>query len=134
METWITSQKLAAFQSIAKRCGLQLTAAQLASLEEDRTRVLRDTGRIEWDGGILLHLAEYFCDSPYLQQEAYADTLGDLQELFYHLKNEAGDLVPDSTVLKLLRRSYDRAGGSCEYLRGHSLKELQIWLKEDGYV
>ena len=45
-------------------------------------------------------------------------------------KNEAGDLTPDEDILRLLRRAFDRAGGSTEYLAGCSLAELVRWVRE----
>ena len=85
---------------------------------------------MELGAGILPRLIEAFCDSPHLHQADYAVTLEALQTIFYRCKNEAGDLTPDEDVLRLLRRAFDRAGGSTDHLEGLSLVELARWLRE----
>ena len=126
-----TVRALAEVNRRTARYGLTLTAEQLSALAEARGRALRDTGRVELGAGILPRLMETFCDSPYLHQTDYAETLEALQAVFYRCKNEAGDLTPDGDILKLLRRAFDRAGGSTDYLEGHSLAELVQWLREE---
>ena len=110
--------------------GLTLTEEEMALLAESRGRALRDTGRVEVGGGILPRLMETFCDSPYLHQAEYPETLEVLQTLFYRCKNEAGDLTADETVLRYLRRAFDKAGGSASYLEGKTYGEMVAWLKE----
>ena len=110
--------------------GLTLTPEQMTALAESRTRALLDTGRVEFGGGILPRLIEVFCDSPHLHQAEYAAALEALQAIFYRYKNEGGDLTPDEDILRLLRRAFDRAGGSTDYLEGYSLAELARWVQE----
>ena len=115
------------------RYGLTLTPEQMTALVESRGRALLDTGRVELGAGILPRLVETFCDSPHLHQTEYAAALEELQTVFYRCKNEAGDLTPDEDILRLLRRAFDRAGGSTEYLAGCSLSELVRWAREGKY-
>ena len=110
--------------------GLTLTPEQMTALAESRTRALLDTGRVEFGGGILPRIIEVFCDSPHLHQAEYAAALEALQAIFYRYKNEGGDLTPDEDILRLLRRAFDRAGGSTDYLEGYSLAELARWVQE----
>ena len=56
-----------------------------------------------------------------------------LQTVFYRCKNEAGDLTPDGDLLRLLRRAFDKAGGSTDYLEGLSLAELAQWVREEKH-
>ena len=112
--------------------GLTLSHEQLAALEEGRKQALRSSGRVEWDGGILPRLMECFADSPYLHQAELTETLERLQALFYHWKNEVGDLTPDETVLHWLRRGFDRMGGDMDALEGFSPFALQRRLKEEA--
>ena len=124
-------QVLAAVNRQTARYGLALTQEEMTALAESRVRSLRDTGRVELGEGILPRLIEVFCDSPYLHQADYTGTLEALQTLFYHWKNEAGDLTPDEEVLRLLRRAFDRAGGSTDCLEGFSLRELAKRMREE---
>ena len=136
MEFKIVSQPQETIQALTEanrqtvRYGLTLTPEQMTALAESRTRALLDTGRVEFGGGILPRLIEVFCDSPHLHQAEYAAALEALQAIFYRYKNEGGDLTPDEDILRLLRRAFDRAGGSTDYLEGYSLAELARWVQE----
>lgn len=124
-------QVLAAVNRQTARYGLTLTPEEMTALAESRGRALRDTGRVELGEGILPRLIDAFCDSPNLHQADYAGTLEALQTIFYRWKNEAGDLTPDEDVLRLLRRAFDRAGGSTDCLEGFSLGELAKRMREE---
>ena len=113
------------------RYGLTLTQEQMAALADSQVRALRDTGRVELGNGILPRLIEAFCGSPNLHQADYAGTLETLQTVFYRVKNEAGDLTPDEDILKVLRRAFDRAGGSTDYLESLPLAEMIRQMKEE---
>ncbi|MBP5290994.1 MAG: hypothetical protein J6Y90_00035, partial [Lachnospiraceae bacterium] len=84
----LQQQLLAAHQEIrecnaySSKFGLVLSETEITSLVTSRAEALRASGRIEFGGGILPKLIEAFCDSPYIEQENYADTLAELQEAF----------------------------------------------------
>lgn len=129
-QPWETIQALAEANRQTACYGLTLTPEQMTALAESRTRALLDTGRVELGAGILPRLVETFRDSPHLHQAEYAAALEALQTIFYRCKNEAGDLTPDEDILRLLRRAFDRAGGSTDYLESCSLAELARWVRE----
>lgn len=114
--------------------GLRLTKEECLALAEGRERALRDTGRVEFGGGILPALAEVLADSPYLDPVEWAETLMEGQLLFYHWKTEVGDLVPDRALLAFLRKAFDHARGAMAYLEGFSLKELRERMGEDAWT
>ena len=136
MEFYIVPQPQETVQALAEanrqtaRYGLTLTPEQMTALAESRTRALLDTGRVALGAGILPRLVEAFCDSPHLHQADSAVALEALQTIFYRCKNEAGDLTPDEDILRLLRRAFDRAGGSTDYLEGCPFAELVRWGRE----
>ena len=129
-QPWETIQALAEANRQTACYGLTLTPEQMTALAESRTRALLDTGRVELGAGLLPRLVETFRDSPHLHQAEYAAALEALQTIFYRCKNEAGDLTPDEDILRLLRRAFDRAGGSTDYLESCSLAELARWVRE----
>lgn len=97
--------------------GLTLSESALQRLLLLRTEVLQQTGRIELGGGVLEKLITAFCDSPYVVQSKYEDTLAELQELFYYFKNECRDLVTDDELLDAMRLIFNSvAHGSVEFL------------------
>ena len=123
------AELLARCNARTEQYGLCLTAQALAALERGRRDALRDSGRVELGGGILERLAEAFADSPYLSQECFAETLAELQELFYHFKTAARETLPDDELLLGLRRAFDGpAGGDTGYLAG--LSPAELWAEE----
>lgn len=105
--------------------GLVFSAQQIQSLVERRFNALKDTGRMEFGQGILKKIITVFCDSPYISQEEYEDTIVELQDSFYHFKNESMDLITDEQLIQFMKRIFDGAAqGSLDYLNGTSLEEL----------
>jgi len=124
-------QKLQTQQEIEKcndftwQFGLCLSAQEIENLVERRFTALQDTGRIEFQQGILPQLIYKFADSPHLFQENYAETLGQLQEAFYYFKNESMDLLDDEEIITFMRKHFDTTcEGSVEYLQDMTLEQL----------
>ena len=99
--------------------GLVLSDNQISNLLERRKETLKETGRIELRVGIIDKLIKEFCDSPYIDQENYVETLYELVEIFYEYKNETMDLISDDELIGFMKKSFDGiAGGNLEYLSG----------------
>ncbi len=120
-----TTVDIKSCNEITKKYGLILNDYQVIELSQGRQRALKDTSRIEFDGGIIKKLILAFCDSPYLTQENYVETMYDLQEAFYFFKNESYDTISDDEIIEHMRTYFDGyAQGSTEYIIGTSLEEL----------
>ena len=92
-----------------------------------------DSGRVEFEGGILPKLIGAFCDSPYAETETWAETLAALQEAFYFFKSEAEDRLTDDELIAFMKSVFNgRAQGSAEYLTGTSLEALCRYAR-DGW-
>lgn len=105
--------------------GLVLKEVEIQELVECRKKALKDTGRVEFGGGILPKLIYAFCDSPYLDQTTYVETLTELQEAFYYFKGEAQEQFSDDELIDFMAAVFNgRAQGSAEYLIGTSLEAL----------
>ncbi|MDZ4907439.1 DUF6323 family protein, partial [Clostridium perfringens] len=110
---------------ITSKYGLTLSNEDIIELVENRFKSLKDTGRIEFSEGVLKKLVEAGCDSPYIMQQNYKDTLMEIQESFYFFKSEAMDQIPDDELIEFMKRHFDgKCQGSVEYLSGTSLEEL----------
>lgn len=110
---------------ITSRFGLALSQAEAQSLVQTRTEALQSNGRIEFGGGIIDKLIKEFCDSPYLSQYNYAETLHELIETFYYFKNETLDEISDDELISLMKKSFDeRCQGSIELLQNRDLETL----------
>lgn len=108
-----------------EKFGLTLTAEDAALLLEERGQALREQGRIEFGEGILPKLIDAFCDSAFLTQEGYVDTLIRLQEIFYLYKNETMDELTDDELLHFMREQFESVCfGDLDYLEGTCLSSF----------
>ena len=115
------------------RFGLVLSDREIEELVECRAEILKNTGRVEFGGGILPKLIYAFCDSPYIEQENYEDTLAELQEAFYYYKNEAMEAYSDDELIEYMVSVFNRrAHGSAQYLIETSLESLCRYARK-GY-
>lgn len=120
-----TAAELRECNEITLRYGLFLSEQQIQSLVERRFAALKATGRIEFGQGVLKMLITEFCNSPYILQENYEDTILELQDSFYYFKNESEDRISDDELISFMKKHFDGVcHGSLEYLSGTSLEEL----------
>lgn len=116
---------LARCNETTERYGLSLTAAEAGDLLMSRSQSLRDAGRVEFGEGILPKLILAFCDSPYITQEDYAETLSGLQDCFYYYKSASEERFGDDDLLSMMRAAFDgEAEGSVEFLAETTMDEL----------
>lgn len=109
-----------------KKYGLILSDNQINNLLERRKETLKDTGRIEFREGIIDKLIKKFCDSPYINQESYAETLYELIEIFYEYKNETIDLITDDELIEFMKKAFDGiCQGDLEYLSGTVMYKMR---------
>lgn len=132
-QTLEAESELKKCNELTARFGLYLSDEQIESVVERRFEALRENGRIEFGEGIMKKLICAFCDSPYIFQENYMDTLLELQDNFYYFKNESHDRISDDELIGFMKTVFDgRAQGSLDYLSGTSLEELCRYARE-GY-
>lgn len=87
--------------------GLSLSPAQIAVLQKQEGQALSRTGRVCFGKSILPRLAAAFAGSPHIQACDWADTLGELTELFYALKRETEDALSDDELIGRMARTFD---------------------------
>lgn len=113
-----TVMELVSLNEKTKERDLVLTPDDAKTLVVSRNKVLRDHARVELSIGVLKELIEVFSASPYMNQADYVNTLNELQEIFYYLKNETEDKVGDAKLIQLMNASYNGScAGSIELLR-----------------
>lgn len=135
MEMQLTQAKaeLRCCDELNRLHGLVLTEEDIGELVEQRGKVLRATGRVEFGGGVLPKLIRAFCDSSYVDRYNYAAVLGELQEAFYYFKSEAQDRFSDDDLIEFMVRVFNgEAAGAAELLTASSLEELCRWAREEG--
>lgn len=106
-----------------KRFGLVLTPDEMRQLTETNRQVLQNIGRIDFGRGAIDRIAKEFCDSPYISQYNYVETMQELIEIFYYYKNETLDEIPDDELIILMKQYFDgECMGDIELLKDRNLE------------
>ena len=132
-------QELAVLESYnqkTKQFGLCLSQEEAKELMICRNNSLKRNKRIEFGPGMLDRLIFTFCDSMYINQENYLDTLEQLQEIFYQMKNETEDRLTDDELLTFMKEQFETVCfGDVQYLHGTCLERFATAVRAgyDGY-
>ena len=105
--------------------GLMLTEKQAKELAVCRKETLSDERRIEFKESAVTKIIEKFCESSYIRQNEYSDTLAELIEIFYENKNESEDTLGDDELIEVMFLLFEnKSGGSLEDLRSRDLEAI----------
>lgn len=105
--------------------GLSLTDQDIAELLIRRRECLSEQQRVEFGTGILDKIIFAFCDSDYLFQDNYLESISRLQNIFYLYKNESMDELTDDELISVMRNAFNGVcQGSLEYLEETFLDEF----------
>lgn len=105
--------------------GLVLSAEDAKMLVESRNDSLKTYQRVEFGKGILDKLIYQFCDSEYINQSNYMNTLIELQDAFYLYKNESLDLLTDDELLNFMKEQFENiCFGDVDYLTNTCLERF----------
>ncbi len=105
-----------------ERFGLSLSEQDAQLILDERRNSLKEQRRVEFGGGIAPKIIYEFCDSSYINQSNYVDTVIRLQEIFYLFKNEMEDELTDDELLHLMKEQFENlCFGDLEYLEGTCL-------------
>lgn len=132
-------KELAALVSMnekTEKFGLSLTAGEARELVVCRNSSLRKYQRVEFTDSILNKLIFTFCDSQYIHQDNYLETIEELLDVFYGFKNEAADLLTDDELLEFMREQFETVCyGDKEYLSETCLERFAAAIRAgyDGY-
>ncbi|OOM81293.1 DUF6323 family protein [Clostridium sp. BL-8] len=105
--------------------GLRLNEDDIKEIINTRNLALEKSGRIEFDGQIIDKIIMAFCNSPYISQYNYSDTINELVEIFYNYKNETLDYIGDDELIEIMKEYFDNyCQGSLEILEGKVLYKI----------
>ena len=90
-----------------ERFGLSLTEQDAKLILAERKNALAEQKRIEFGEGIATKIIYEFCDSEYIYQSNYVETIIRLQEIFYLYKNEMHDEITDDELLHLMKEQFE---------------------------
>jgi len=105
------AQDLQSCNETIGRNGLSLSVADTRAIVLGRAEALAATDRVEFGGGVAKDLVLAFAGSPHVSQATFVDTVIELQELFYDLKNESLEQLTDDDLIKKMRTLFDEYAG-----------------------
>lgn len=105
-----------------EKYGLSLSAEDAELLLAEKNHILKEERRVEFGQSILPQIIYTFCDSSYISQDNYVETLIRLQEIFYMYKNEMNDEITDEELLSFMKEQFEEVCfGDLQYLEGTCL-------------
>lgn len=105
--------------------GVKLSENDVKEIINTRNTSLQKVGRIEFNGQIITKIIESFCNSPYISQYNYSDTINELIVIFYNYKNETLDYIGDDELIEIMKEYFDNyCQGSLELLEGKVLYKI----------
>ncbi|MCR4837967.1 MAG: DUF6323 family protein [Eubacterium sp.] len=98
--------------------GANLLSRQDAELlVKAKHQTLKELRVVELGDTILQQLHYLFCDSGYIMQKDYRDTLIRLQEIFFRVRDEVWDLITDEELMDTMHEYFEkRVGGDLDAL------------------
>ena len=139
LSTSTLARKLAAEQTLACNAftepfGLTLTKQDATALVATRGAALQSFGRVEFGAGVVEKLIYAFCDSPYITQDNYAETLHALIACFYYYKNKTLDLLSDDELVEFMQTRFNTiCEGSITLLQETYMEQMAATVREQGF-
>ncbi len=130
-------QKMISCNQYTEKFGVRLSEEEAVFLLKARKNSLKEQERIEFGEGILSKLIFTFCDSPFIYQDNYVDSLEALQNIFYLYKNESLDELTDDELLEYMKKHFDgECQGSLEHLEDTCLEKFARKIRDmsRGYI
>ena len=125
LSNYAVVEQIVALNEKSKQHGLLLSSTDAIQLIETRSRALLENGRIEIGGETLIKIIDTFYDSSFIMQDDYSDTLNELLEIFYYVKNETLELISDDELIKHMKDYFEnRCKGSLDLLKDRELEKL----------
>lgn len=106
----------------SQKYGLVFSPAEAEELINGRNHAISNYGRVELGIEAVQKIIAAFCRSAYINQDEYADTIGELLDIFYEMKNDTEDQIGDEELIALMLEYYNGScRGSLDLLRNREL-------------
>lgn len=105
------AKELALLNDYTAQYGIVLSEKDCTDIAECRSELLTENERIEIGTGAVKRIIEEFCDSGYVNQQNFTDTVEGLLECFYAIKTETEDRIDDESVLNFLKNVFENDAG-----------------------
>ena len=115
-------QKVMESNQYTEQYGLTLSEQDAEILAQERKSTLIGQKRVEFGESILPRIIYEFCDSAFISQSNYVESLTRLQEIFFLYKNEMLDEISDEELLNFMKEQFETVCfGDFDYLEGTCL-------------
>ncbi len=119
--------EILAINETAKDSNMVFTREQANNIIDARNKALQSYGRVELGIEVTKKIIEEFRESIFITEEAYVETLNELHEIFYYLKNETEEDIGDYKLIDLMKEYFENyCEGSLELLKS----KLEIFARE----
>lgn len=115
--TWLTLPTVDVTETTLAEVNRQLATRGFSISHEDvrmlvagRTEALAEARRVEFGKPAIVEIAGAIATSPCLTQATIADTLAELQDAFYAIRDELPADIPDAEISEALRGCLDKWG------------------------
>jgi len=133
MQLRAAARELESCNQVTQRYGITLSPQDIQALVVGRLDALRETERVEFGRGVAKDLVLGFCGSPYVSNDAFVQTVVELQELFYQFKSESLEQITDEELIGTMRSLYDDvAHGDLERLSEALFDGLGCHVREEA--
>lgn len=104
-QTWLKQVK--DINQYTKKFGLTLSEKDTELLLAEKNHTLKTERRVEFGPSILPQIIYAFCDSAFISQTNYVETLIRLQEIFFQYKNEMQDEITDDELIHFMKEQFE---------------------------
>ncbi len=105
--------------------GLALTEQEALMLIEAGKNSIDSHDRLEFGESATIKIVNKFMQSSYISQSEYADTIAELIDVFYQVKEECYDILTDDEVIGIMYDFFENeSGGSIDILQTRDMDYL----------
>lgn len=105
--------------------GLTLSEQDAEMLAQASREAVEAQDRVEFGKSVSVKIIEKFMQSSYISQNGYAETLAELIDIFYEVKEESLDILTDDEVINIMYAFFEQeSGGDIDVLRSRDLEYL----------
>lgn len=106
----------------SQKFGLVLSEQEANLIAQESSRTLQEQMRVEFGPSITPKIIYEFCNSAYLNQNNFVNSIIRLQEIFYLYKNEMQDEITDDELIRLMKEQFENlCFGDLDYLENTCL-------------
>ena len=109
----------------ANNYGLIINESTAKEIAVYRNKALIENERFEINSNAITRLTSAFLETRYINQEDFADIIGEIINLFYYIKNETENAVPDDDLIsEMLKVFNETCFGSVELMQSKGLEKI----------